>query len=264
MQSRSQPSALRTELGWSTADDVFVRGHNLSTELIGTIDLTQMTYLLIRGRLPTPEESRMLTALMVTIVEHGITPSVIAARMTYLGAPEALQGAIAAGLLGAGSVYLGAMETTGQMLVSALAEHPDEDLETIAGSVVRGYRERREIIPGIGHPIHTGGDPRVATLFALAEELGFFGKHPRLLQAIADEASRGRRLLPVNAAGAIGAISVEMGFDWRVAKGLALIARTIGLVGHVFEEMTSPTASRIWSMVEETVEHPGPGPSIQP
>ena len=194
---------------------------------------------------------------MVTIVEHGITPSVIAARMTYLGSPEALQGAVAAGILGAGSVYLGAMEYTGQMLTKAFENHPGKSEAEIAAEVVRDYKSRKAIIPGIGHPIHTAGDPRVVRLFDLAEELGYSGKYVRILQEIGAQAST-KRLLPINAAGAIGALSLELGFDWRIAKGLAVIARTIGLVGHVFEEMKSPISSKLWTLTEEVVQHPEP------
>lgn len=256
---------IRTEIGWSTSDRIYVRGYDLTRDLIGTVDLAGMTYLEIVGRMPTEQEARMLNALMVTIVEHGITPSVISARMTYLGAPEALQGAVAAGLLGAGSVYLGAMEYTARMLAEALAGKDGQDLAAIAREVVTSYRSRKAIIPGIGHPIHSEGDPRVTKLVDLASELGFNGKYVQLLLAISDAAGAARgKPLPVNAAGVLGAIGLEMGFDWRLVKGLALIARTIGLVGHLAEEIRQPFASGLWEYVDRSAAHPEPRPAEVP
>lgn len=238
----------RSQLGRSTADKIFVRGHDLAEELIGKVSLGDVAYLELTGRLPDQKESVMFNALAVTLVEHGLTPSTLAARLTYFGAPEALQGAVAAGLLGMGDRFGGSIEQAARMLQEAPGEG---ERQGVARDIVESYRARKAIVPGIGHPIHRTADPRTGRLFELAAETGFSGKHVELMELIAREATRvyGRDL-PVNATGAIAAVASEMGLSWRVCRGLAVMARAIGLVAHVQEEMDEPMAPEIWSRAE--------------
>ncbi|HSS62194.1 MAG TPA: citryl-CoA lyase [Candidatus Limnocylindrales bacterium] len=239
---------LRSELGRSTADQVFVRGHDLSAELIGKVSLGDVAFLELKGRLPNQQESVMFNALVVTLVEHGLTPSTIAARLTYYGAPEALQAAVAAGLLGMGDRFGGSIEQAARALQEAPA---DEDPRTAASRIVQECRARKEPIPGLGHPVHKPADPRTTRLFELAGENGFAGRHVELMRLVGEEASRAAgRELPVNATGAIAAIASEMGLSWRICRGLAVMARAIGLVAHLQEEMQEPMAAEIWSRSE--------------
>jgi len=239
---------LRSSLGRSTTDKIFVRGHDLAGELLGKVSLGDVAFLELMGRLPEQNESVMFNALAVTLVEHGITPSAISARLTYFGAPEALQGAVAAGLLGMGDRFGGSNEQAARMLQDA----PDTgDAGAIAREIVAGYRARKEIIPGLGHPIHKPADPRTVRLFELAAENGFSGRHVRLMELIAQDAAAAYgRDLPINATGAIAAIASEMGMPWRMTRGLAVMARAIGLVAHVQEEMEAPMAAEIWARTE--------------
>jgi len=240
---------LKSGLGHSTADRIFVRGHDLTADLIGKVSLGDVAFLELKGRLPNDDESVMFNALVVTLVEHGITPSAIAARLTYLGAPEALQAAVAAGLLGMGDRFGGSIEQAARMLQEAPA---GGERRALAREIVAGHRARKEIIPGLGHPIHKPVDPRTTRLFQLAEAHGFSGRHVQLMELIAEEATRAyKRELPVNATGAIAAIASEMEFPWRITRGLAVMARAIGLVAHVQEEMEEPMAPEIWSRVEQ-------------
>lgn len=239
---------LRSKLGRSTADKIFVRGHDLTEQLLGKASLGDVAYLELMGRLPSPQESVMFNALTVTLVEHGLTPSAIAARLTYYGAPESLQGAVAAGLLGMGDRFGGSIEQAARMLQEAPA---DADPRQAARDIVERLRADKRPVPGIGHPVHKAADPRTVRLFALAAENGFLGWFVRLMGAIAEEAAAVYgRPLPVNATGAIAAIASEMGMPWRMTRGIAVIARAVGLVAHVQEEMESPTAAEIWSWVE--------------
>lgn len=240
-------------MGWSTTDRIVVRGLDLTKDVLGKVSLGDFAFLELKGRLPTPQESVVFNALVVTLVEHGMTPSAIAARMTYFGAPEALQAGVAAGILGMGDRFGGSIEQAARMLQEALPEpRKDADLKAIARQVVADYKAEKKVIAGLGHPIHKPIDPRTPKLFALAAENGFSGGYVKLMELIGAEAAASYgHDLPVNATGAIGAIASELEFGWRVCRGLAVMARAIGLVGHLQEEMTDPTAAEIWARVDE-------------
>jgi citrate synthase len=226
---------------------------DLAGEIIGKVSLGDLAFLELKGRLPTPQESIVFNAVAVTLVEHGMTPSAIATRLTYFGAPESLQGAVAAGLLGLGDRFGGSIEGAARALQEALAgAEEDADLRTIAGGIVKVHQAQKRVIPGLGHPIHKPIDPRTPRLFAVAAENGLSGRYVKLMELISVEAgvTFGREL-PVNATGAIAALASELGIPWRVTRGLAVMARAIGLVAHIQEEIEDPTASEIWSRVED-------------
>lgn len=248
----SKRRRLRSEVAYSTADRIVVRGHDL-VDLIGNVALGDMAFLELKGRLPTSRESAVFNAITVTLVEHGMTPSTIAARMTYLGAPESLQGAVAAGILGLGGRFGGTVEDIARILQTRLGAAPLEaDLRQVARDVVEEHRSAKRLIPGIGHPEHKDIDPRVPRLFEVAAANGLSGRHVELVRLIGDEASTALgRKLPVNATGAIGAIASELEIPWQVCRGLAVMARAIGIVAHLQEEVTDPLATEIWSRVEE-------------
>ena len=248
---------LRSEMGWSTPDRIVVRGLDLA-DLIGNVSLGDFAFLELKGRLPSAEESKVFNAITITLVEHGMTPSTIAARLTHLGAPEALQGAVAAGLLGMGDRFGGPAEEVARMLQESLRDvGEDADLLTLAEGIVARQREAKRAVPGLGHPIHKPIDPRTPRLFEVAEANGFSGRFVELIQVVAEEATRSfGRELTVNATGAIGAIASELGFPWQICRGLAVMARAIGLVAHLQEEQSDPLATEIWARVEEeTSEH---------
>ena len=252
---------LESRLGASTLDRVWVRGFDLCRDLLGQVNLGDMAFLELRGRLPTKGESRVTNAILVALVEHGITPSALATRLTYLGAPEAVQAAVAAGLLGLGSVFVGSIEGAARLLTETLAAAPaDADPKALAAAKVAELRGRKATIPGIGHRTHVQGDPRTARLFAIAAEEGLHGRYVALMEAIGEAASQASgRPLPVNATGAIGALLCEMGFDPRVARGFGVMSRAIGLVGHIFEELQHPMAREVCDRVERETNRPPEG-----
>ncbi|MFJ7420958.1 citryl-CoA lyase [Streptomyces uncialis] len=243
-----------THIGSARPDSIDIYGYDLCSEVIGHAGLADLIFLGAQGRLPTENESKMLNALMVGIAEHGFTPSALAARLTWLGAPEAPQGAVAAGLLGAGSVYLGAMELTAKFLQEALSGAPgDQDRDTTAAAVLDAYEESGERVPGFGHPTHRPRDPRTARYFELAERWGFLGSHSLLLQAVHAGMERRRgKLITLNGAGAFGAVLADLGFDWRLVRSIVVAARAVGLVGHIAEESARGTAD---SMAQELFRH---------
>jgi citrate synthase len=244
---------LKSDMGSSTAVRIVVRGHDLVEDLIGKVSLGDMAFLELKGRLPTSRESTVFNALAVTLVEHGMTPSAIATRLTYYGAPESVQGAVAAGLLGIGDRFGGSVEEAARTLQEGLAgAGASADLKDLARRIVATHKEKKRPIAGVGHPIHKPADPRTARLFALAAQNGLSGRFVQLMEEISVEASRSHgRELPVNATGAIGAIASELDIPWQVSRGLAVMARAIGLVGHIQEELQEPLAGEIWSRVDE-------------
>ena len=226
----------RSELGWSTPERIVVRGKDLPSEILGHLNLGDMAFLELTGRVPSAQESKLFNAMVVTLVEHGITPSALAARLTYLGAPEALQAAVASGLCGLGSVFVGSMEGAARVLFDSV------DKEKTAQQVVA----ENPRIPGLGHPLHKPVDPRTVRLFEIARATGHYGKYCKLMEAIATE-----KKLTLNATGAIGALACELGLDWKIVKGLGVMARAIGLVGHLLEESRQPMAEELWHRTEE-------------
>jgi citrate synthase len=246
---------LRSSLGWSTPSEIYVYGRDLPGELLGNIDVGGMTFLAFTGAMPTEAQARMFNALVVTLVEHGQTPSSIATRMTFLGAPESLQAAVAAGLLGLGSVFVGSIGTAAKMLTEAVAESSAGTSRTeVAERVVERFLADRVPLPGIGHPKHKPIDPRTPRLFDIARETGQFGaacETMHVIQATA-EAWKGRAL-PINATGAIAAIAVDLGLTPLQAQGLGIVARSVGLVAHVMEEMREPIAREIWERIDDEV-----------
>jgi citrate synthase len=233
----------------STADNIAVHGLDLTSEILGKVSLGQMAFLEIRGRLPSAGEARVFESLVVALVEHGLTPSVLAARLTYLGAPESLQGAVAAGLSGLGNTFVGSVEGAARFLQETPA---DADPLVAARGIVDGFKVRKAIVPGIGHPIHKDVDPRSEKIFEIAREEGFSGAHVRLMRQVAVSASEAfGRHLPVNVSGAIGAVASELGLDWRICRGIGVIARSIGLVAHLLEEIRNPLARELWLRTDE-------------
>jgi citrate synthase len=248
---------LHTSLGRSTPDSITVRGRDLAEELMGSMSFADLAFLLAAGREPSSSESKLFNAVLVSLADHGLTPTALAARLTYTGAPEALQGAVAAGLLGGGSVFLGPVEDTARFLGDVLAQVPadrSEDeaaLQAAAADAVQAALSAGRKIPGLGHPIHSETDPRVPRLYQIAHQAGLAGPHLRLLElvAAAHHAVTGRTL-PINGAGAGGAALADLGFAPFLARGFALLARTAGLIAHLAEESKNPIGMRLWKEVD--------------
>ena len=246
----------------SNESTILVRGHDLTAELMGRISFTEHFWLLVTGAMPTDQQRRMLDATLVAIAEHGLVPSVQASRMTLAAAPEALQGAVAAGVLGCGSVILGSAEAAGRFLTEVCQK---EDGGVVAdeavGEVVQAYRAERRAIPGYGHPLHKGFDPRARRLFEIAAEIGCAGRHIAAAQ-------RAERLLPslvgkplsLNVSGAIPAVLLDAGFPLGALKGIPILARTASLIAHLLEEQARPIGFVLSHAGSEAIGYDGPSP----
>ncbi|NUR09291.1 MAG: citryl-CoA lyase, partial [Nocardioidaceae bacterium] len=202
-----------TSLGTSTADEIRLLGRDLTGELMGQVGFGELAFWLVAMRRPTPQETRVFEAVLVALADHGFTPTAIAARVTYLSAPDSLQGALAAGLLGGGSRVLGVTEDCGAWLDEVVAGLDGDDLpadddgwDELARAAVRATREAGRYVPGLGHPVHKVQDPRTPVLLRIAEEEGLRGPHLRLFEAVGrvHQEVLGRRL-PLNGAGVCGA-----------------------------------------------------------
>ena len=225
-------TAIRSDLGWSTRERIVVRGKDLPGEILGRLNLGDMAWFELTGKFPDHKQSKLFNAMAVTLVEHGVTPSALVSRLTYLGAPEAMQAAVAAGLCGLGSVFVGSMEGAARLLSE--------------GKTAEQIVAENKRIPGLGHPLHKPVDPRTVRLFEIARETGYYGKYCRLIEEVA-----ALKKLTLNATGAIGALACELGLDWRAVRGIGVMARAIGLVGHLLEESRQPMAEAVWHQVEE-------------
>jgi len=249
---------LHTSISKVELHRIIVRGRDLTEDLVGNLTFAGMVGLLLQGEEPSPSEARMLDALLVVLAEHGIQPA-LPARITYYQAPESVQGAVAAALLGAGSKHLGTSEWCARMLQDARPNANDRaGIDAIAARIVEDYAARHAFIPGIGHRTHGEGDPRAASLLRVAHATGQHGAHCLLLESISELA--GKRLghpLAINVTGAIAAIASDMGYRWEIAKAFALIGRTLGALAHIQEEIDNPLHPTIKSLVDQAVVYDG-------
>jgi citrate synthase len=244
----------------STHETITVRGKDLCGDIIGKVDFTSYFWFLVTGREPTDTQVYFANAVLAAIAEHGLVPSVVAARMTYAAAPEAFQGAVAAGLLGCGSVVLGSAEACGRF-IAELCEKAREtgDVEGAALEGVKALRADRKPIPGFGHPLHSEGDPRANLLFTMAEEKGVVGEHIAMLRAVqAAIPDVLGRSLPVNVNGAIPTVMLDVGFPLAALKGISLLARTASLIGHLQEESDRGIGFILSGAAADAIDYDGP------
>lgn len=251
-----------TAICGSTEAGIWVRGRDLVADLMGGVGFTDYFWLLVTGASPTPAQSRILDATLVAIAEHGLVPSVQASRMTLAAAPEALQGAVAAGLLGCGSVILGSAEAAGRVFAEIVRRVGEgQAAEAAAGEVVREHRSQRRAIPGFGHPLHKSSDPRAERLLAIAQQLGTAGQYAQVARAV-------ERLLPeltgkpltLNVSGAIAAVLLDAGYPVAALKGVPLLARTAGLIAHLLEEQMRPIGFAMSDAAAEAIRYDGESP----
>lgn len=242
-----------TAICTSDADAIRVRGHDLCGEIIGKMDFTSYFWLLVTGTAPTTTQKFFADAVLAAIAEHGLVPSVVATRMTYAAAPEAFHGAVAAGLLGCGSVVLGSAEVAGRFLAEIVGAGGDPL------PALQALRAERKPIPGFGHPQHSGGDPRANLLLRLAAEHGIEGPHIAALRAVADALPEAiGRALPINVNGAIPAVMLDVGFPVGALKGISLLARTASLIAHLQEETERPIGFVMSGAAAAAITYDGP------
>ncbi|GAB3771058.1 citryl-CoA lyase [Ramlibacter monticola] len=250
----------RSAIATSDADRIVVRGQDLARDLIGQVNFADYFVFLLTGRKPDAATSAVVNATLVAIADHGLVPSVQAARMTYAAAPEALQGAVAAGILGCGSVILGASETAGRMFVEIdeEAQRHGGDLRAAASAVVAARREKKQAIPGYGHPEHKQRDRRVDALFGVARRAGASQHFIGIAQTV-EEVLPGilGKDLKLNVSAAIPAVLLGVGFPVGALKGVPILARTASLIAHLHEEQNDPVGFALSYQAMREFEYTG-------
>lgn len=244
---------IKSEIGHSTPSAITIRGLDLASDILGHLEFVEAMFLCALARRPTREEIAMVNALLVVALDHGLTPSSIAARLTFLSSPDNFPGAIAAGLLGAGSRYLGTSAKVARQFAGwteALEfEGLDSAYDDVAAKVIATHKRTDTKLTGYGHPIHKPLDPRVQALRKVAVDNGFYGKGWRLADAIATRLSAERTAVPMNASGAVGVTILDMSLEPAFAIALTLVGRCGGLIAHLIEEMSSPIGQQIWQLI---------------
>ena len=233
-------------------DRITVRGFDLADELIGQVSFTEMLLLDLTGEPPSPTTVRMVDAVLVALMEHGITPSTLATRLALDGAPESLQGAVAAGLLAVGSRFLGVIEDAAHTVQTVARDGETLGLEAAAGRRVDSLQAAGLPVPGLGHNLHGHEDPRVAALLRVAEKERLSDRHVRALRALHAAANDrlGKELI-VNAAGAAAAVLLDLGHPPGQVRGFALVTRCAGLFAHAVDELKRPLAREVWERESE-------------
>lgn len=249
--------AYPTALGASSLTSITLLGTDLAEDVMGKVGFGELAFWLATQRRPSTGETRVFEAVLAALADHGFTPTAIVTRLTYLSAPDSIQGALAAGLLGGGSRFLGVTEDCGRFLHDVLkgVEGPlptdDASWDALALETVTKERQARRFVPGLGHHVHKQGDPRTPRLFHIATEEDVYGPHLSLFAAI------GRvhpqvlgRTLPLNGAGVCGATLADLGLPLELLRGFALLARTAGLIGQLAEELRNPVGNDIFLSVD--------------
>lgn len=249
----------KTAIATADANGVDVRGRDLVGDLMGSLTFTEYFYFLMTGKEPSDAQRFFLDLLLVTIAEHGLTPTAIAARMTLAAAPDALQGAVAAGLLGAGTVVLGTAELCGKVLVDAQGRiatggKPD----AVVAEIAREIHTRGDKMPGFGHPVHRPTDPRSDRILTLAVDRKVAGSAIDLARRFTPAVAKvWGRPLPMNVSMAIAACLIDLDFPPAMIKAIPILARTAGLLAHLAEEQARPIGFQMAAAAEAAIAYDG-------
>lgn len=244
--SSDKVEEVKTAIAYGVEETIYIRGYSV-IDMLETVDFASVFYLLFRGELPSKSQSRMVNAILVSVCDHGITPSSLAARiLASCGAP--IQSAVAAGVSTIADHHGGACEQMGHLLQEAQGKvDGGHTIADVARELIDTFISTGTSVPGFGHSLHRAGDPRAAKLSAIAYSLGLAGSHLALLEAIADEIARrkGKRI-EANVDGVIAAIGSDMGFTWRMMRAFVFVSRAAGLAAHVTEEQEDQKGWARW------------------
>ena len=246
-----------TKLCRHTDTAIHYRDKNLVEDLLtGEADFVRVMSEHILARELAQNELRVLNAILIALMEHGMTPSVIATRSVYMSAPECLQGAVASGLMAVGSQFVGTIENNAALLKKIVTAGDTDAQRETARDIISRHRSSKKHLPGFGHHLHRPDDPRALRLLEMGEEAGFDRGYIAALLLLSEEvdAAFGKHIT-INATGATAALLGEMGVPVRLMRGFAVISRAAGLVAHIAEEQETPSGRYIWNLVDKSIPH---------
>lgn len=247
-----------TRISTSDRESVTVRGLDLCDDIMGKMSFSEYFYFLVTGQRLSVAKAQMLDALLVSIAEHGVTPTSLTARMTIAAEPDSLQGAVAAGILGCGSVVLGSSAECAKVLEEIVLNTEGDSLAVSAKVKARALYEVGAKIPGFGHNLHKPNDPRAVRLLSIADDLGISGQYVAALRALTVAVNEvWAKHVVLNIQGPIAAIALDMGMSSFMAKSIPLLARTAGVIGHVNEEMDEPFALNTYLQAAGAIKYVG-------
>ena len=242
---------VQTQICSYDADAIYLRGKNLVDDVVGQYDFGSAFLLQALGTEATEKQKKVLDIALVTIMEHGLVPSVVTSRLTLHGAPESLQGAVAAGLLGVGDRYAGPASLCAELVEEIRSSDSMVDSAT---AIVKRRRVARDPVPGFGHPIHTGKDPRVAKLLSYVPNSSTALAAALCLEQALSESLK--KKLVMNVSTALAVLLLDADLPVRMIRGIVLIARCAGLVGHLLEEEIDPIGGDLWNGASAAVSQP--------
>ena len=255
---------IKSNISTYTADDVFIRDASLINDLIGKVSFTELTFFQILGRRPSLGELAVVDAVLVTLMEHGFTPSAIISRLTAMSSPEALQASVAAGLLSVGSAFVGTTEDAARLLAGIVAS--PAGIDAAARAAAEAYRKEKRPLPGFGHHLHKPDDPRSLRLFQVAQDASVPNRHVEALKVFSLHVDDiyGRHIT-INATGAIAAVLSDIGVPIEIMRGFSILSRCAGLIGHIYEEQQMPTGRAMWDQALNSVTYTGEkGQNVSP
>jgi citrate synthase len=242
-----------SKISQASPDRVEVRGRDLTGDVMGRLSFTEYFHLLLTGNEPTDEQRFFLDLVLVSIAEHGMMPTNVAARMTLAADPGSLQGAVAAGILGCGPVILGTSAECARLLEEARASGR-EPLE-----IAREIHAAEGKVPGFGHPVHRPVDPRAERILELADARGVSGHYTELARQLREAVTEvWGKPLTMNVSLPIAAVMLDLGFPSAAVSAVPILARTAGLLAHLAEEQQKPLGFLMAAKAEEAIEYQPP------
>jgi citrate synthase len=236
----------------SKTDELTIRGRDTLTEIVGEKTFTETFFFIVTGKMPDAGQVACFDACLTILMDHGLTPSALVARLTEDSVPEDMQVAISAGLLLVANRHVGTMSGAGHILADGAACAGDP--RDWAAGVVADHRARKKRLPGFGHPHYAPVDPRAQRLFDVAKAAGCAGRHIALMKLLEEEIEKSMgRHLTLNVTGAMAAVLSEIGFPVEAMRGVAVVGRAAGLVAHIVEEKQTGLARHLIKYADEAV-----------
>ncbi len=240
----------------SDTSRLLMRGRDTLQDVVGKLTFSETLFFIVTGRQPNQGETRVFDACLVILMDHGITPTALVARLVADSIPDDIQVPIAAGILMIGNKFAGTMSGAGRLLADGIAHG---DAKAWAATTVAEYTASRRRLPGFGHPHYHPEDPRASRLFEIAAEAGMRGPYTELITTLSSEIDKAAgKHVTLNVTGAMAALLCEIGFPVGVLRGVTVVARAGGLVAHILEEQERHAGAEIMNRVDETIVYEDP------